>query len=101
MIAMPPTTCASSSSVRLIGPTAVETFGFFDFLAGQGLTEGGVMVLPMGTGLTLEPSGNTTQTHPVTLPSDEPQRPRRRAPRAEGPWAGCGTLGSLGPGRGL
>jgi hypothetical protein len=70
-------------------------------LAGKGLTEGGVMVLPMGTGLTLEPSGNTTQTHPVTLPSDEPQRPRRRAPRAEGPWAGCRTLGSLGPGPGL
>jgi hypothetical protein len=48
------------------------------------------MVLPMGTGLTLEPSGNTTQTHPVTLPSDEPQRPRRRAPvrRALGPVAG-------------
>jgi hypothetical protein len=87
--------------VRLIAPTAVDTSSSLDFLAGQGLTKGGVMVLPLGTGFTLEPLGNTAQMHPVTLPSDKPQRPRRRAPRMEGPWAGCRTLGSLGPGPGL
>jgi hypothetical protein len=76
MIAMPPTTCASSSSVRPIGPTAVAASGSLDVLEGQGLLEVGVMVLPLRTEFTLDPPGNTAQTYPAARAGRRRQRAR-------------------------